>query len=67
MVEGNRGKELDLEPDSPTVRITCDVETFACLGCGRWDPADAVASGKVTVTGDTALGETIVKQMNIMI
>jgi uncharacterized protein (TIGR03083 family) len=66
-VEGGRGNRLDSEPESPTVRITADVETFACLGCGRWDPAEALSSGKITVTGDTALGETIVKQMNIMI
>ena len=66
-VEGGRGNELDSEPASPTVRITCDVETFACLGCGRWDPPEALRSGKITVTGDTALGEAIVTNMNIMI
>lgn len=66
-VEGGRGNEQESEPDSPTVRITTDVETFACLGCGRWDPAEALGSGKITVAGDTALGETIVNQMNIMI
>ena len=66
-VEGGRGSQLDAEPESPTVKITCDVETFACLGCGRWDPAEALRSGKITVAGDKALGETIVNQMNIMI
>ncbi|MCH8799367.1 MAG: maleylpyruvate isomerase family mycothiol-dependent enzyme [Chloroflexi bacterium] len=66
-IEGRRGSELDSEPPSPTVRITTDVETFACLGCGRWDPAEALRSGKITVAGDTALGESIVNQMNIMI
>ena len=66
-VEGGRGSELESEPASPTIRITTDVETFACLGCGRRDPAEALRSGRVTVTGDTALGETIVTNMNIMI
>ena len=66
-VDGGRGNELDSEPDSPTVRITTDVEAFACLGCGRWDPAETLRSGRVTVTGDATLGETIVLQMNIMI
>ena len=66
-VEGGRGSELDSGPPSPTVRITTDVETFCCLGCGRWDPEQALRSGRVVVAGDTALGETIVKQMNIMI
>ena len=66
-IEERRGRELDSEPPAPTVRITTDVETFVCLGCGRWDPAEALRSGKVTVAGDAALGDNIVKQMNIMI
>jgi uncharacterized protein (TIGR03083 family) len=66
-IEGGRGSELASEPPSPTVKIATDVETFACLGCGRWDPVEALRSGKVTVAGDSDLGETIVKQMNIMI
>jgi len=66
-VEGSRGTELDSEPSSPTVRITTDAEAFVCLGCGRWDPNEALRSGRVNVTGDITLGETIVKQMNIMI
>ena len=66
-IEGGRGSQLESEPESTTVRITTDVETFACLGCGRWDPVEALSSGKVTIVGDTALGATIVNQMNIMI
>ena len=66
-VEGGRGRQLDSELPSPTVRIAFDAETFACLGCGRWDPDDVLQSGRVTITGDTALGETIITNMNIMI
>jgi hypothetical protein len=44
-----------------------DVETFACLGNGRWDPDATLKAGKVQITGDTALGETIVRQMNFMV
>ena len=66
-IEGGRGSQLESEPESTTVRITTDVETFACLGCGRWDPVEALSSGKVTIVGDTDLGATIVNQMNIMI
>ena len=66
-VEGGRGSELDREPTSPTVKITSDVETFMCLGCGRWDPVKTISSGKITIAGETGLGETIVNQMNIMI
>jgi hypothetical protein len=44
-----------------------DAETFACLGCGRWKPDQAMGSGKVKILGDRALGEAIVGQMNFMI
>ena len=66
-VAGGRGSELDSAPTSPTVKISTDVETFACLGCGRWDPNEVLRSNRVAIAGDPALGETIVKQMNIMI
>ena len=65
-VEGGRGREVEEAPEAPTVRIALDDETFGCLGCGRWDPDEALSSGKVTIEGDTALGESIVRQMNIM-
>ena len=66
-IDGGRGSVLDSEPLSPTVKLTTDVETFMCLGCGRWDPAEALSSRKITISGDTVLGETIINQMNIMI
>ena len=66
-VDGKRANFLDTPPASPTVRLSMDVETFACLGCGRWDPDATLQAGKVQLTGDTALGETIVRQMNFMV
>ena len=66
-MEGGRGNALDESPSAPTVTLTMDVETFACLGCGRWGPGMALQSGKVEIHGDRALGQTIVAQMNIMI
>jgi len=66
-VEGARGRELDEVPAEPAVRITTDVETFACLGCGRWDPEESMQSGKVRIEGDQTLGRHIINQMNIMI
>ena len=66
-MEGSRARPLDAVPSRPTVSITMDVEAFTCLGCGRWDPAQALASGKVLVTGDQTLGQTVLDQMNIMI
>ena len=65
-VDGGRGRELELASESPTVRVRLDAETFNCLGCGRWDPEEVLQSGKVSIDGDTALGESIVRQMNIM-
>ncbi len=65
-VDGGRGRELDQVPDSATVRITLDAETFNCLGCGRWEPDEVLRSGRISIEGDTALGESIVRQMNIM-
>ena len=66
-MDGTRGKYLDSPPDSPAVRLAMDVETFACLTCGRWSPNEAINSGKVEIDGDRALGKRILGQMNIMI
>ena len=65
-VEGGRAKTLDAAPAQPTVHLTMDLETFACLGCGRWDSAETLASGKVRFDGDRTLGKAIVSQMNFM-
>ena len=43
-----------------------DAETYCCLGCGRWDPASALADGKVEIHGDQELGRRVVEQMNFM-
>ena len=66
-VEGKRAKMLDAPPDEPTVRLTMDVETFARLGCGRWELEATLRAGKVQIEGDRVLGQTIVKQIAFMI
>ncbi|MCI0782564.1 MAG: SCP2 sterol-binding domain-containing protein, partial [Chloroflexi bacterium] len=66
-MDGTRAKYLESPPDSPAVRLSMDVETFACLTCGRCSPDEAMGSGKVAIDGDRALGERILGQMNIMI
>ena len=66
-MDGTRANYLDPAPASPTVRLTMDVETFACLCCGRWEPGSVLNTGKVRIEGDKALGEGVVEQMNIMI
>jgi hypothetical protein len=65
--EGGRARSLDEIPVTPTVHLSLDVETFTCLGCGRWNPAAPWQPRKVQVTRDTALGQVIVAQMNLMI
>ncbi len=66
-VEGGRARPLDEAPDEPTVRLTMDVETFTCLGNGRWDPDATLAEGRVRIDGDGALGEAVVRAMAFMI
>ena len=66
-VDGKRANMLETPPDSPTVRLTMDVETFTRLGCGRWDPVETLQAGKVQISGDQALGETIIREINFMV
>ena len=63
---GERATPLAQPPALPTVRLTMDVETFVCLGCGRWAPEPTLASGKVQIAGDRTLAERILAQMNFM-
>jgi hypothetical protein len=63
---GERATPLAQPPALPTVRLTMDVETFVCLGCGRWAPERVLASGKVQIAGDRTLAERILAQMNFM-
>ena len=66
-MQGTRANPLDSVPESPDARLEMDVETFLCLCCGRWDPAEPIESGRVQISGDHALGESIAREMNIMI
>ena len=66
-MDGTRAKALESVPTQPSVRLTMDTETFACLGCGRWEPAVALLSANVEIQGDEGLGHRILDEMNIMI
>jgi hypothetical protein len=48
------------------VRITTDPETYACLAAGRWTADHAIAEGRVTFTGDEALGRRVVDNLSII-
>ncbi len=54
-------------PDDPTVELHLDVETYAALGMGRLDPAEALSHGRVSVVGDHELGHAVVSSMSFMI
>jgi uncharacterized protein (TIGR03083 family) len=64
-VEGDRATPCDPVPDLPTVRLSMDSETFACLCIGRWDAEKVLESGRVLLAGDRELGRTIVRQMSV--
>ena len=50
-----RAAAVDELPD-PDVTITTDSLTFMLLACGRIDPEEPIADGRITWSGDTALG-----------
>ncbi len=66
-VEGQRAKYLDEVPNSPTVRLTMDMETFSSVGCGRIPLDEVQADNRVQIEGDQHLGQKVLEQMNIMV
>ena len=63
-VELRNGRaEAAAAPAQPTVRLDTDAETYACLVAGRWTGAQALADGRVRVSGDKDLGDRILAQM----
>ena len=65
-VKGGRARDLDPVPESATVRLVMDTETFGRLATGRVDPAAEVAGGRVRVEGDDELARRIVESMNFL-
>jgi len=64
-VQGGRGSLVEA-PADPTVRITCDLEAFFCLCGGRWQPAYALADGRVRVQGDEQLGRRVLDALSVI-
>jgi len=67
IVVAGRAAIADQVPAEPTVTLTMDVETYAAVAFGRWDPDAVVADGRILITGDEALGTSVVHAMNFMI
>jgi hypothetical protein len=61
-----RAHPVDVAPEAPTVRLRTDGETFARLACGRIDPAEALADGRVVVDGDSELGRRVAEHLNFL-
>ena len=66
-VQGGRAAFLESTPTASDVRLTMDVETFTCLGNGRWQGGDTLGRDKVSIEGDRRLAEIIVTNMNFMV
>lgn len=62
-VEGGRAKPVPEVPAEPTARITADVGTFMALACGRADPDEELATGRVAVHGDPEVGTAVVRNL----
>lgn len=68
MMQGGRASAAPVAPtEPPTVTLTVDQETFWRLGFGRVAAADVLATGKVLVEGDTAMGHRVLESMAFMI
>jgi uncharacterized protein (TIGR03083 family) len=66
-VSGGRAAVLDAAPAEPTVTITLDEEAFWRIGFGRVDGPTQVDDGRVVLTGDAALGRSVLAAMAFMI
>src|SRR5262249_54568893 len=64
VVEGGRAKIVDAPPADPLVTISTDTETFLVLAVGR--QAASTRADRIVVTGDDALGQAIVDNLNMM-
>lgn len=63
--DGKRANLMDEAPESPTVKLSMDLDTFNRLCCGRGDPDEAMA--KVRIDGDEDLGRQVLANQNFMV
>lgn len=49
--------------DDPTVTVTSDSTTFALLACGRIDPQGPIDDGRITWSGDEAIGDRAARSL----
>jgi uncharacterized protein (TIGR03083 family) len=63
--DGKRANLLDAAPESPTVKLRMDLETFNRLCCGRGEVAGLRKD--VTIEGDADLAAKVLEEFNFMI
>lgn len=61
-VDGRAARVDDLP--SPDVTLTMDSLTFMLLACGRIDPGEPLSDGRISITGDTGLGEHAARNLS---
>ncbi len=70
VMEDGKGRDASADPILGTAKATStlsmDTETLVCLGCGRWDPEQAIFQAKVAIEGDVELGQKVVHNLNFM-
>jgi len=66
VAQATRLNPLPQAPDSPSVHLTLDFETFLRLVCGRIAPQVALAEHRVCIKGDSVLGQEVLTYLNVL-
>jgi uncharacterized protein (TIGR03083 family) len=53
--------------DDPDATVSSDFLTFMLLACGRIDPSEAIADGRITWSGDAEVGERAARNLRFTI
>jgi len=67
VVVDGRAEVVGEVPPAPTVTLTLDQQAFVALCGGREDPEDVLGAGRVSIDGDGALGDDVVRNMAFMV
>jgi uncharacterized protein (TIGR03083 family) len=65
-VDGGRARFVDDGSVTPSVTLSMNTETYACLATGRWMPGDVVDRGLASIEGDQVLGRTVLEQLDVI-
>lgn len=53
--------------EGATSVLTLTSEALCCVGFGRWQPADALADGRIALSGDAGLGRAVALALPFMV